>query len=76
VRKTNRVVICHEDTRTGGFGGEIAARIAELAFEHLDAPVRRVASRDTPVPHAPQLEDAFMPMPKDIADALRQTATY
>jgi 2-oxoisovalerate dehydrogenase E1 component beta subunit len=76
VKKTSRVVICHEDTKTGGFGGEIAARIAELAFEHLDAPIRRVASRDTPVPHAPCLEDAFMPMPDDIANALRETAEY
>jgi len=76
VRKTNRVVICHEDTRTGGFGGEIAARIAELAFEHLDAPIRRVAALDTPVPHAPQLEDAFMPQPADIKRALLETARY
>ncbi|MHC4408431.1 MAG: alpha-ketoacid dehydrogenase subunit beta [Planctomycetota bacterium] len=76
VRKTNRVVICHEDTITGGFGGEIAARIAELAFEHLDAPIRRVAALDTPVPHAPMLEDAFMPQPADIKQALIETARY
>jgi len=76
VRKTNRVVICHEDTMTGGFGGEIAARIAELAFEHLDAPIRRVAALDTPVPHAPMLEDAFMPQPADIKQALIETARY
>ena len=76
VRKTNRVVVCHEDTKTGGFGGEIAARIAELAFEDLDAPIKRVASKDTPVPHAPQLEDAFMPMPADIKQALLETAAY
>ena len=76
VRKTNRVVICHEDTLTGGFGGEVAARIAELAFEHLDAPIRRVAALDTPVPHAPQLEDAFMPQPADIKQALIETARY
>jgi 2-oxoisovalerate dehydrogenase E1 component beta subunit len=76
VKKTNRVVVCHEDTRTGGFGGEIAARIAELAFEHLDAPIRRVTAIDTPVPHAPALEDAFMPMPDDIRTALVETARY
>lgn len=76
VRKTNRVVICHEDTKTGGFGGEIAARIAELAFEHLDAPIRRVASLDTPVPYSPQLEDRFMPQPGDIKAAIRQTVEY
>jgi len=76
VKKTNRVVICHEDTKTGGFGGEISARIAELAFEHLDAPIRRVAAIDTPSPYAPQLEDAFMPQPEDIAKAIRETVAY
>jgi len=76
VRKTSRVVVLHEDTKTGGFGGEVAARIAEYAFESLDAPVRRVASLDTPVPHAPQLEDAFMPMPADIERAIRETLAY
>ena len=76
VRKTNRVVVLHEDTKTGGFGGEISARIAEFAFEHLDAPIKRLASLDTPVPHAPQLEDAFMPMPDDIERAIRGVAAY
>ncbi len=76
VKKTTRVVICHEDTKTGGFGGEIAARIAELAFEHLDAPIRRVAALDTPSPYAPQLEDAFLPQPADIAKAIRETVAY
>ena len=76
VRKTNRVVVCHEDTKTGGFGGEIAARIAELAFEHLDAPIRRVARLDTPVPYAPQLEDRVMPQPEDIKAAILETVEY
>jgi len=76
VRKTNRVVVLHEDTLTGGIGGEISARIAEFAFEHLDAPIRRVASLDTPTPHAPALEDAFLPQPADIERALRETAVY
>jgi 2-oxoisovalerate dehydrogenase E1 component beta subunit len=76
VRKTSRAVVLHEDTKTGGFGGEISARIAEFAFEHLDAPIRRVASLDTPVPHAPQLEDAFMPQPADIEHAIRATVSY
>ena len=76
VAKTNRVVIAHEDTKTGGFGGEIAARIAELGFEHLDAPIRRVASIDTPVPHAPQLEDAFMPGVEDLKQTLKATVEY
>jgi len=76
VRKTNRVVVCHEDTKTGGFGGEIAARIAEMAFEDLDAPVRRLAAKDTPVPHAPGLEDAFLPQPADIRRVLLETVGY
>jgi 2-oxoisovalerate dehydrogenase E1 component beta subunit len=76
VKKTSRVVVCHEDTKTGGFGGEIAARIAEKAFEHLDAPVRRLAAKDTPVPHAPQLEDAFAPQPADIKRAILETIAY
>jgi 2-oxoisovalerate dehydrogenase E1 component beta subunit len=76
IGKTNRAVVLHEDTKTGGFGGEISARIAEFAFEHLDAPIRRVASLDTPVPHAPQLEDAFMPKPADIRQAILETVSY
>ena len=51
----------HEDTRTGGFGAEIAATIAEEAFEHLDAPVKRIAAPDSPVPFSPPLEQAFIP---------------
>ncbi|MFQ5845720.1 MAG: transketolase C-terminal domain-containing protein [Planctomycetota bacterium] len=76
VCKTNRLVVCHEDTKTGGFGAEIAARVAELGFEHLDAPIRRVAALDTPVPYAPRLEDAFMPRPPDIRRALEETVEY
>ena len=76
VKKTNRVVICHEDTMTGGFGGEIAARIAELAFEHLDAPIKRVAALDTPSPYSPFLEDDFLPQPTDIKQAVLDTVRY
>ncbi len=61
VRKTNRVIILHEDTLTGGIGGEISAWISEHCFEHLDAPVKRVASLDTAIPFAPTLEDNFLP---------------
>ena len=61
VEKNGRVLILHEDTLTGGIGGEIAAWIGENCFEHLDAPVRRVASLDTAIPFAPQLEAAFLP---------------
>ena len=62
VKKTGKVIVLHEDTLTGGFGGEIAAWISENAFEHLDAPVRRLGSLDTPVPFAPELENNFLPV--------------
>ena len=61
VKKTNRVLILHEDTLTGGIGGEIAAWISEHCFEHLDAPVKRIASLDTAIPFAPTLEKNFLP---------------
>lgn len=61
VKKTNRVIILHEDTMTGGIGGEIAAWISENCFSHLDAPVMRVASLDTAIPFAPTLENNFLP---------------
>jgi 2-oxoisovalerate dehydrogenase E1 component beta subunit len=76
VRKTSKALVLHEDTRTGGFGGEIAATIAEEAFEHLDAPVRRVTAPDTPVPFAPVLEKAFIPQVADVAAALRALSEY
>ena len=60
----------------GGFGGEIAATIAEEAFEELDAPVRRLAAPDSPVPFAPSLEKAFIPQVDDVAAALRELAAY
>src|SRR5579863_9156177 len=71
VRKTSKVVVLHEDTRTGGFGAEIAATIAEEAFEHLDAPPRRIAAPDTPVPFTPALEQAFIPQVADVVAGLR-----
>jgi 2-oxoisovalerate dehydrogenase E1 component len=61
VEKTGRVLLLHEDTLTGGLGGEIAAWIAEHCFEHLDGPVQRVASLDTAIPFSPPLEQAFLP---------------
>jgi pyruvate/2-oxoglutarate/acetoin dehydrogenase E1 component len=76
VRKTSKVLVLHEDTRTGGFGGEIAATIAEEAFEDLDAPVRRIAAPDTPVPFSPVLEKAFIPQVDDVARGLRELVDY
>jgi len=74
--KTSKVLVLHEDTRTGGFGAEIAATIAEEAFEDLDAPVRRIAAPDAPVPFSPPLERAFIPQVEDVAAGLRDLAEY
>jgi 2-oxoisovalerate dehydrogenase E1 component beta subunit len=76
VRRTSKVLVLHEDTRTGGFGAEIAATIAEEAFEDLDGPVMRVAAPDTPVPFSPPLEKAYIPQVEDVASALRSLAAY
>lgn len=76
VRKTGRVVVAHEAVLTGGFGGEIAARIAEKAFRYLDAPVVRVAAFDSPTPFAPTLERAVLPNADKIAEALRSTLAF
>jgi 2-oxoisovalerate dehydrogenase E1 component beta subunit len=76
VRKTSKVLVLHEDTRTGGFGAEIAATIAEEAFEDLDAPVKRIAAPDTPVPFSPPLEKAFIPQVADVAAGLKELAEY
>ena len=75
-QKTSKVLVLHEDTRTGGFGGEIAATIAEEAFEHLDAPIRRIAAPDSPVPFSPPLEKAYIPQVEDVAAGIRQLAEY
>jgi pyruvate/2-oxoglutarate/acetoin dehydrogenase E1 component len=76
VKKTSKVMVLHEASRTGGIGGEIAATIAEEAFEWLDAPVVRLASLDTPVPYSPPLEEYYLPQVKDVLDAARKLAAY
>jgi pyruvate/2-oxoglutarate/acetoin dehydrogenase E1 component len=76
VRKTSKVLVLHEDTYTGGFGAEIAATIAEKAFEDLDAPVKRIAAPDSPVPFSPPLEKAYIPQVEDVASGLRELAEY
>jgi 2-oxoisovalerate dehydrogenase E1 component beta subunit len=76
VRKTNRVLVVHEDTRTGGLAAEITARINERCFEWLDAPVRRVCAHDVPLPYAPPLEDFVLPQTEDIVKASRWMAAY
>lgn len=76
VRRTGRVLVVHEDTRTGGIAGEIAMRINEQAWEWLDAPVLRVTALDAPVPYAAELEDHFLPGVDDIVEGLRYLAAY
>jgi 2-oxoisovalerate dehydrogenase E1 component beta subunit len=76
VKKTGKVLIAHEDTVTGGIGGEIAALIAEFAFEKLDAPIKRIGAIDTPTPFAPTLEEYFLPNKEKILAALRELAAY
>jgi pyruvate/2-oxoglutarate/acetoin dehydrogenase E1 component len=76
VKKTNRALIVHEDTRTGGIAGEITARINEMAFEWLDAPVLRVTAADVPLPYAPPLEDYVLPQVADIIAGVRRLARY
>jgi 2-oxoisovalerate dehydrogenase E1 component beta subunit len=76
VRKCNKVLLLHEDTRTGGMAGELAALIAEKAFDDLDGPIVRVTAPDTPVPFSPPLEDYFLPNAQKLAEAARWLAAY
>jgi 2-oxoisovalerate dehydrogenase E1 component beta subunit len=76
VRRTHKLLVVHEDTRTGGIAGEIAATVNEEAFEELDAPVVRVTAPDVPVPFAPTLEDAVIPGVEEIRSAARALARY
>ena len=75
-RKVNRVIVAHEDQLTCGFGAEIAARISEELFEHLDGPVKRVAALDCPVAYAPVLEEVILPGSADVLKAIRDLAAY
>ena len=76
VKKTNKVIVAHEDSLSFGYGAEIAARIAAELFEYLDAPVRRVAALDTFVAYAPQLEDAILPQVSDVVEAIGELNKY
>jgi 2-oxoisovalerate dehydrogenase E1 component beta subunit len=75
-RRTGRVLIVHEDSRTGGIGESLAAIVGEEAFEHLDAPVRVVGALDTPVPYSPPLEEAFLPSEDEVERAARLLLAY
>jgi 2-oxoisovalerate dehydrogenase E1 component len=76
VRKTNRVIVAHEDPLSFGYGAEIAARISDELFHDLDAPVRRVCALDTFVAYAPQLEDAILPQSSDVAKAIAELKAF
>lgn len=76
VKKTNRLLIVHEDTRTGGIAGEITARVSESCFEWLDAPILRVTAADIPLPYSPALEDYVLPQTADIIRAVKRLASY
>jgi 2-oxoisovalerate dehydrogenase E1 component len=75
-RKTNRVIVAHEDQMTAGFGGDIASRIGQELFDQLDAPVTRIAALDCPVAYAPVLEEAILPGSADVLKAIRSVAAY
>jgi 2-oxoisovalerate dehydrogenase E1 component len=76
VKKTGRVIVAHEDTLFCGYGGEIAARLAEECFMDLDAPVRRVAALDTMVAYSPVAEDYILPQKDDLLKAIRDVAAF
>jgi 2-oxoisovalerate dehydrogenase E1 component len=76
VKKTNRVIVAHEDPLSFGYGSEIAARISDELFEYLDAPVKRVCALDTFVAYAPQVEDAILPQASDVAKAIAELKAY
>jgi 2-oxoisovalerate dehydrogenase E1 component len=76
VRKTGKVIVAHEDSRSWGYGAEIAARISDELFEHLDAPVRRIGALDTFVGYHPVLEDEILPQVSDILTAIKSLSAY
>jgi pyruvate dehydrogenase E1 component beta subunit len=76
VRKTGRLVVAHEANLTAGVGAEIAAQVAYRAFDYLEAPIERVAAKDTPVPFSPVLEREILPDDQDVADAVRRVMAY
>ena len=76
MRRTSKLLVVHEDVRTGGIAGEIAALVTEELFGELDGPIRRVTGLDTPVPFSPPLEEYFLPSAAKIAAAARELAAY
>jgi 2-oxoisovalerate dehydrogenase E1 component beta subunit len=76
VKKTSKVILLHEDTRIGGFAGELAALISEEAFDYLDGPIRRITAPDTPVPFSPPMEEFFLPKVSDVLRVARELHAY
>ena len=76
MQKTNRALVAYEDSLSWGYGAEIAARIADQMFEHLDAPVRRVAAMDVYVAYHPDLENAILPQTADLFRAMKELSEY
>jgi 2-oxoisovalerate dehydrogenase E1 component beta subunit len=76
VKKTSKAIVLHEDNKTGGVGAEIAARLTEDCFDHLDGPILRIAAPDTPVPYSTPLEEYFLPNAGDVVAAARKLAAY
>ena len=76
LRKTNRVIIVHEDNINNGFGAEIASRIADICFEDLDAPIKRVASKDFPVPYSSILENKVLVQTEWIYNAINDVMSF
>lgn len=76
VKKTNKVIVIHEDTLTGGFGAEIAARISDSCFQYLDGPVKRIAAKDTHIPYSPILENEVLPSRQQIYNGIKELIEY
>jgi len=76
VKHTSKVILLHEDTRIGGFAGELAALISEEAFDYLDGPIRRITAPDTPVPFSPPMEEFFLPKVSDVVRVARELHAY
>jgi 2-oxoisovalerate dehydrogenase E1 component len=76
VKKTNKVILIHEDTLTGGFGAEISARIADNCFQYLDGPVKRIAALDAHVPYAPILESEVLPSRQKIFNGIKNLIEF
>jgi pyruvate/2-oxoglutarate/acetoin dehydrogenase E1 component len=76
VKKTNKIIVIHEDTLTGGFGAEIAARVADSCFQFLDGPVKRIAAKDSHIPYAPILEPAILPSRENVYNGIKDLLKY